>query len=64
MTLFEPEYDDDYFTPEKISIFSNNDYIEYESNSDRNRNLISDESVNKINPYLRDIIIDLQKSDT
>ena len=63
-TLFEPENDDDYFTPEKECIFSNNDYIEYESKSDRNRNLVSEESVNKIKPYLRDIIVDLEKSNT
>ena len=44
--------------------FWNNNYIEYESNGDKNRNLLLDEYLNKIIPYLRNIIIDLQNSDT
>ena len=42
----------------------NNNYIEYESNGDKNRNLSLDDYVNKIEPYWRNIIIDLQNSDT
>ena len=42
----------------------NNNYIEYESNDDKNRNLSLGEYLNKIEPCLRDIIIDLQNSDT
>ena len=42
----------------------NNNYIEYESNGDRNKNLSLKEYLNKIKPYLRDLIIDLQKSGT
>ena len=38
--------------------------IECESNSDRNENLSVKEYLNKIKRYLRDMIIDLQKSDT
>ena len=38
--------------------------IECESNSDKNENLSVKEYLNKIKPYLRDMIIDLQKSDT
>ena len=38
--------------------------IECESNSDKNENLSVKEDLNKIKPYLRDMIIDLQKSDT
>ena len=41
--------------------FWNNNYIEYESNGDRNKNLSLKEYLNKIKPYLRDLIIDLQK---
>ena len=41
----------------------NNNYIECKINGNRNRNLSLDESVNKIKPYFRDIIIDLQISD-
>ena len=35
-----------------------------DSNGDKNRNLSLDEYLNKIRPYLRNIIIDLQNSDT
>ena len=42
----------------------NNNYIEYESNGDKNRSLSLDEYVNIFEPYLRNIIIDLQNSDT
>ena len=44
--------------------FYNNDYVKYESNGDRNRNLSLNEYLSKIKPYLRDIIIDVQNSDT
>ena len=46
-----------------VSSFWNN-YIEYESNGDRNSNVLLDEYLNKIKPYLRNITIDLQNSDT
>ena len=36
--LFE-QLDDDYCTPEKVSNFWNNNYIEHQSNGDRNKNL-------------------------
>ena len=35
-----------------------------DSNGDKNRNFSLDEYLNKIRPYLRNIIIDLQNSDT
>ena len=63
-TLFEQQEEEDYYKPKRVSNFWNNNYIEYESSGDRNRNLSLDEYLNKIEPYLRDIIIDLQKSDT
>ena len=47
-----------------MSNFWNNNYIEYESNGDKNRNLSLDQYLNKIESYLRDIVIDLQNSDT
>ena len=46
--------------PERVNKFWNNNYIEYESNGDKNRNLSLDEYLNKTEPYLRNIIIDLQ----
>ena len=41
-----------------------NNYIEYESNSNRNKTLSVEEFFNKIRPYLKDIINNLKKSDT
>ena len=38
--------------------------MEYDSNGGRNKNLSLEEYLNEIKPYLRDIIIDLQESDT
>ena len=35
-TLFEQEYDD-YYKPKRVNNFWNNNYIEYESNGDRNK---------------------------
>ena len=61
-TFFEQE--EDYYKPKRVSNFSNKNYIEYESNGDENRNLSLDEYLNKTEPYLRKIIIDLQNSDT
>ena len=55
--LFEQENDDDYFKLKIVRNFWNNNYIEYESNSDRNKSL--DEYLNKIEPYLTNVIIDL-----
>ena len=52
------------YKPERVSNFWNNNYVEYESNGNRNRNLSLEEYLNKSKPYLRDIIIDLQESDT
>ena len=62
-TLFEQE-EKDYYKPKKVSNFWNNSYIEYKSNGDRNKNLSLDKYINKIEHYLRNIITDLQNSDT
>ena len=61
-SLFEVE--EDYYEPKRVSGFWNNSYIEYESNDDKNRNLSLDEYLSKTKPYLPNIIIDLQNSDT
>ena len=60
-TLFEQG--EDYYKPKRVNSFWNNNYIEYESNGDKNRNLSLDEYLNKIEPYLRNVIIDLQNSE-
>ena len=62
-TLFEQQ-EKDFYKPKRISNSWNNKCIEYENNGDKNRNLSLDEYVNKIEPYLRNMIINLQKSDT
>ena len=62
--LFEQQEEKDYCKPKRVSNFWNNNYIEYESDGDKNRNLSLDEYLNKIKPYLRNIIINLWNSDT
>ena len=62
MTFFKQE--DDYYKPIRVGNFWNNNYVEYESSGDRNKNISVKEYLDKIKPYLRDIIINLQKSDT
>ena len=61
--LFEQE-EEDYYKPKRVNNFSNNNYIEYDSNGDKNGMLSLDRYINKIEPYLRNIIIDLQSSYT
>ena len=60
--LFEQEKD--YYELKRVSKFWKINYIKYESNGDKNRNLPLDEYLNKIGTYLRNIIINLQNSDT
>ena len=51
-----------YYKPLRVNFWSNN-YIQYKSNSDKNRILSVEECLDKIKPYLKDIINDLRKSD-
>ena len=62
-TLFEQE-EEDYYKVKRVSRFWNNNYSEYESNNDKNKNLSLDEYLKKIKTCLRNIIFDLQSSDT
>ena len=63
--LFEHEREEEnYYKPVTVSNFWSNNYIEYESNGDRNKTLSVEEYLNKIRPYLKDIINNLKKSDT
>ena len=62
-TLFEQQ-EEDYYKPKRVCSFCNNNCIEYESNGDKNNNLSLDQYLNKIKPYLKEIIIDLKSSDT
>ena len=63
--LFEHEKKaENYYKPLRESNFWSNNYIEYESNGHRNKILSLEEYLNKIRPYLKDIINNLKKSDT
>ena len=58
--LFEHE-EENYYKPIRVNNFWSNNYIEYESFSNRNKTLLVEE-YNKIRPYLKDIINNLKKS--
>ena len=62
-TVFENQ-EEAYYKPERVGNVWNNNYIEYESKGGRNKNISVNEYLNKIKPYLRDIINNPQKSDT
>ena len=55
--LFNQSTDEDYYKPIKTKSAFNGNYIEYESNGDKDKNLSEKEYLNKIRPYLRDIIM-------
>ena len=48
----------------KVNNYQSNSYIEYESEGDKNKTLSVEKHLNKIRPYLKDIINNLKKSDT
>ena len=63
--LFKNEKEEEnYHKPERVNNFWSNNYIEYESNDDRNETLSVEEYLNRSRPYLKDIINNLKKSDT
>ena len=47
----------------RVSNFCSNNYIEYKSNSDRNKKLSVNGYLHKIRPYLKDIINNFKKPD-
>ena len=61
--IFEHE-EENYYKPVRVNNFRSNNYIEYESIVDRNKTLSIEEYLNKIRPYLKNIINNLKKSDT
>ena len=63
-TLFEQEREEDYSGPKRVSNFWNNNYIKYESNGNKNRNLSLKVYLKKIESYLKNIIINIRNSDT
>ena len=58
--LFEPG-NEDYYEPIRISSVFNKNYIEYESNADKDYQL--NEYLDKIRPYLNNMINDLKTQD-
>ena len=52
-----------YYKPVRVNNFWIKNYIEYESNSERNKTLPVEEYLKKIRPYLKDIN-NLEKPDT
>ena len=51
-----------FYKPIRVSSFWSNNYIEYESNGDRNKTLSAEKYLNKIKPCLKDIINNLENS--
>ena len=62
--LFEYEKEVNYYKPVWESNFWSNNYIEYKNNGDRNKILSTKEYLDKITPYLKDIINDPKQTDT
>ena len=56
--LFNQSADKDYYKPIKTKSAFNDNYIEYESNGDKDKNLSAKKYLNMIRPYLSDIIND------
>ena len=61
-TLFEQE--EEYYYKTVIISKVWNDYIKYESNTDRNKNVSVKEYLNVVKLYLKDMITNLQITDT
>ena len=57
------EEEENYYKTIRVSIFSSNNYIEYEI-TDKNKTLSVEDYLNKIRPSLKDIINNLKKPDT
>ena len=55
---------ENYYEPVRVSNFWSSNYVKYKSNGDRNKTLSVEEYLNKVRPYLKDIINNLKKSDT
>ena len=60
--LFELEIKEDFYQPVIVSNYWSNYYTEYDSNGDRYKTLSTQEYLNKIRVYLKDIINCLKKS--
>ena len=56
--------EENYYKPARVGDSWSNNYIEYESNNDRNKMLSVEEYINKNRPFFKDIINNLKKSGT
>ena len=54
------QQEEDYYKPKRESNFWNNNYIEYESNGDKNSNLSLGEYLNNIKSYVKYIIMEFR----
>ena len=57
-TLYKQE--DNYYKPARVGNFLSNNYMKYESSDNRNKCFSVKEYLEKIKPYLREIIIILE----
>ena len=62
--LFEYKKEENYYKPVRQNNFWNNNYIEYKSDGDKNKILLLEVYLNKIRLYLRDLVNDIEQSDT
>ena len=58
-TLFESD-EEDYYEPVRLGNAFSSNYIEYESRGDKDKTLSIEEYLDKIRPYLSNIINDLK----
>ena len=63
-TFFGYKEEKNCYKPVPVSIFCSSNYIEYESNGDRNKTLSVEVHLNKISSYSKDIINNLKKRHT
>ena len=62
--IFEHEEEENYYKIVGVGNFWSNNYIRYESKGDINKILLVEKCLNKITPYLKDMINNVRKSDT
>ena len=53
-----------YYNPVRVGNFWSNNYNKYETNSNKNKTLSVEEYLEKILPYLKDVVNNLNKFDT
>ena len=61
--FLDQKKEENYYQPVSVGNFYSNNNIKYESNGDQNKTLLVKEYLDKVNPYLKDMINNLNKSD-